>query len=153
LAGKAVVRQTNLEEPLTFLEDGSFDTILTALVMDYVPDWAVPFSEFSRLLRVGGMLIFSIAHPIEEFEAHRQTSNYFQIERVEYKSTGFGKPVVMPSYRRPLSEVLNPLIEAGFNLDKILEPLPTEESRQANPEDYEKLIHSPGFMCLRAVKR
>ncbi len=153
LAGKAMVRLANLEEPLTFLEDSSFDIILSALVMDYVKDWTVPFTEFYRLLRARGMLIFSIAHPFEEFEAHRQTSNYFQIERVEYKSTGFGKSVVMPSYRRPLSEVLNPLIEAGFNLDKILEPLPSEEFRQADPEDYEQLMRSPGFMCLRAVKR
>ena len=46
LAGKAMVRLANLEEPLTFLEDGFFDIVLSALVMDYLPDWAVPFSEF-----------------------------------------------------------------------------------------------------------
>ncbi|PWB49775.1 MAG: class I SAM-dependent methyltransferase [Anaerolineales bacterium] len=153
LAGKATVRQANLEYPLDFLDDGSFDIVLSALAMDYVLDWATAFREFHRLLRTGGKLIFSIGHPHQEFDAHRQTSNYFHTERVEYNSTGFGKQVVMPSYRRPLSEVLNLLIKAGFTLDRLLEPLPTEKFRQADPEDYEELMHRPGFMCLRALKR
>jgi len=37
-------------------------------------------------------------------------------------------------------------------LDQILEPLPTEEFYEKDPEDYEELIRSPGFMCVRAVK-
>jgi SAM-dependent methyltransferase len=153
LGGKATVRQADLEYPMGFLENASLDIILSALVMDYVLDWAAAFREFHRLLRKGGKLIFSIGHPFQEFDAHRQTSSYFDTERVEYNFTGFGEGVVMPSYRRPLSEEINPLIDAGFTLDRILEPLPTEEFRQANPEDYEELLHRPGFMCLRAVKK
>ncbi|HSB65244.1 MAG TPA: hypothetical protein VLD65_01620, partial [Anaerolineales bacterium] len=61
--------------------------------------------------------------------------------------------VDVPSYRRPLSAVLNLLIEAGFCLDRLLEPLPTEQFKIAEPVDYKKLIRSPGFMCVRAVKK
>jgi hypothetical protein len=48
--------------------------------------------------------------------------------------------------------VINPLVKAGFILEQILEPLPTEEFSLVDPDDYEELIRSPGFMCVRAVK-
>jgi hypothetical protein len=74
------------------------------------------------------------------------------VERVEYVWRGFGKPVSVPSYRRPLSEVVNPLLKVGFILDQILEPLPIEEFYEKDPEDYDELMRSPGFMCVKATK-
>jgi hypothetical protein len=58
----------------------------------------------------------------------------------------------MPSYRRPLAALLNPLVEAGFELDRVLEPTPTERFREEAPEDYEELSRQPGFLCVRAAK-
>jgi hypothetical protein len=91
-------------------------------------------------------------HPYAKFDDHRETSNYFNVEMVEYTWKGFGKPVRMPSYRRPLSGVINPLLRTGFILDQILEPLPTEEFREQDPKNYEALMCSPGFMVVRALK-
>jgi hypothetical protein len=51
-----------------------------------------------------------------------------------------------------MSGVINPLVKAGFILEQILEPLPTEEFSLVDPDDYEELTRSPGFMCVRAVK-
>jgi len=152
LGGKAQVVEANLESPLDFLEAASFDVVVCPLVMDYVKDWESAFREFQRVLRAAGCLIFSMEHPYGKFYDHRETCNYFAVELVEYIWRGFGKPVGVPSYRRPLSEVINPLLRAGFILDHILEPLPTEEFKAQDPKDYEELIRSPGFMCVRAVK-
>lgn len=152
LGNKAQVLQANLEAPLDFLTDASFDVVISPLVMDYIKDWDAPFEEFHRVLKLGGCLVFSIEHPFEKYDLHRLTGNYFNVELVEYMWRGFGKPVNVPSYRRPLSGVINPLLRAGFILEQILEPLPTEEFRLLEPEDYGHLIRSPGFMCLRAVK-
>ena len=60
--------------------------------------------------------------------------------------------VYMPTFRRSLEETLNPLTEAGFSLERILEPKPTEEFRAADPEDYAELLQRPVFLCLRAKK-
>jgi hypothetical protein len=60
-------------------------------------------------------------------------SNYFKVERVEYVWQRSGKPVRVPSYRRPLSGVINPLLQAGFILEQTLEPLPTQEFRERDP--------------------
>ena len=152
LGNKAQVLLANLEQPLDFLADGSFDVVVSPLVMDYIRDWESAFREFHRVLRAGGCLVFSMEHPYSKYDYHRQTSNYYAVELVEFTWRGFGKPVRVPSYRRPMSAVTNPLVKAGFILEQILEPLPTQEFKEDEPEDYEKLIHSPGFMCVKAMK-
>ena len=113
---------------------------------------ALVFKEFYRVVKAPGWLVFSMEHPYTKYEIHRETSNYFEVEAVEYEWNGFGEPVRVPSYRRPLSAVINPLVRAGFAVDELLEPTPTEAFRQADPEDYEALSREPGFMCVRAVK-
>ena len=152
LGEKVQVLQANLEVPLDFLVDASFDIIVCPLVMDYVKEWEPTFKEFHRILRAQGCLVFSMEHPYMKYATHHLMSNYFKVERVEYVWRGFGKPVNVPSYRRPLSEVVNPLLKAGFILDQILEPLPIEEFYEKDPEDYDELIRSPGFMCVKATK-
>lgn len=152
LGQKATVLQANLEQPLDFLLDTSFDIVICPLVMDYIKDWHSAFKELYRVLRPGGCLIFSMEHPYSKFDYHRETSNYFNVELVKFTWRGFGKPVDMPSYRRPMSEVINPLLKAGFILEEILEPLPMQQFKEKAPEDYEELTHRPGFMCMRAVK-
>jgi SAM-dependent methyltransferase len=146
------VIQANLEQPLDFLEDGWFDLVVSPLTMDYLKDWDQVFKEFNRVLKQGGILVFSMEHPYIKYTDHQESSNYFEIEQVEYTWRGFGGAVQVPSYRRPLSAVINPLIGAGFRLEQILEPRPTEEFREKDPEEYEALNRRPGFMCVRAIK-
>jgi ubiquinone/menaquinone biosynthesis C-methylase UbiE len=149
---EALILYGNLEQPLDFLLDSSFDIVLSSLVLDYVKDWQSVFVEFYRVLCKGGCLVFSIEHPYAKYHDHRETSNYFEIHQVVYTWRGFGTPVRVPSYRRPISTVINPLITAGFILDQILEPLPTQEFAQHDPQEYQVLMKSPGFMCVRALK-
>lgn len=152
LGEQADIRQADLEQPLDFLPDASFDVIVCPLVMDYVRDWYATFMEFHRILKAGGCFVFSMEHPFIKFFDYREAGKYFNIERVEYTWRGFGKPVKVPSYRRPMSKVVNPLIKAGFTLDCLLEPLPTEEFKHVAPDDYEELTRQPGFLCVRAYK-
>jgi ubiquinone/menaquinone biosynthesis C-methylase UbiE len=152
LGDKAQVLQANLEHPLDFLAAASFDVVVSPLVMDYIKDWEAAFSEFHRVLKGGGCLVFSMEHPYMKYATHHLMSNYFKVELVEYTWRGFGNPVRVPSYRRPMSGVINPLVKAGFVVEQILEPLPTEEFFEKDPEDYEELMRSPGFMCVRAIK-
>ncbi len=153
LGESAQVLQANLENPLDFAAAASFDVIVAPLVMDYLQDWAATFREFHRILVRGGILVFSMEHPFGKFYDHMDTSNYFDTDLVEYTWRGFGTPVRVPSYRRPMSAVINPLIAAGFTLDRLLEPQPTLQFKEADPEDYDLLMRSPGFMCIRAVKQ
>ena len=152
LKGRAAVHLADLGRPLDFLEDGTFDLVLSPLVLDYIEDWSKVFAEFSRLLRDSGLLIFSVEHPFTKFTLHG-TEDYFATERVETEWTGFGIRVRMPSYRRPLGAMFAPLAETGFVVERIIEPRPTEAFRRADPEGYERLSKQPGFLCVRARKR
>jgi SAM-dependent methyltransferase len=148
----AKILEGDLGKPLDFLEDVSFDVILSSLVLSYVPDWQPVFKEFFRLLRPSGLLVFSSDHPFDDFFRFLDKANYFEVERIEDTWRGFGFEVLVPFYRRPLSEVINPLIAAGFRLDTILEPRPLPEFMDAEPADYDRLMKQPGFICIRAMK-
>jgi SAM-dependent methyltransferase len=152
LGTKVRVVQADLGKSLDFLADASFDIVLSALVLNYVRDWSAVFREFYRVLRQGGPLIFSADHPFADPFTQNERVNYFQTELVEYEWTGFGTPVQVPSYWRPLSAMINPLLEAGFALDRLLELVPPEKFRQEAPQDYEELSRRPGFLCVRVVK-
>lgn len=129
----------------------TFDVVVCPLVLDYLPDLLPIFQEFYRLLRPGGVLVTSQGHPFADF-VYFASQDYFATEQVGSEWRGFGKPVYVPTYRRPLNAILNPLLEAGFILQRLLEPLPAEQFRQADPEGYAELTIRPGFICLRAAK-
>ena len=152
LGEQVQIIQADLRRPLKFLESGDFDIVLSSLVLDYVEDWDLAFQEFFRVLRGQGHVVFSVGHPFDDFYRHHATSNYFEVEQVEETWRGFGGEVQMPYYRRPLSALINPLIRAGFIIERILEPRPLAEFKEQDSEDYEKLIKQPGFICFRAVK-
>lgn len=147
LGDRAEFVQADLGEPLDFLADDSFDGIVSALALSYVEDWTHVFSEFQRLLRPGGFLVFSTGHPLDQFPPENdQGENYFEIESIT-KSWA----VDVPYYRRPFSAILNPVLENGFQLDTILEPQPTEAFKERRPERYEKESRYPVFLCVRAT--
>ena len=149
LGPNAVVQRVDLSRPLTMFYDGQFDLVLAPLCLDYIADWLAVFQEFGRVLKPGGCLVMSAGHPAFDAE-YFATNDYFSVEYVECEWRGFGTKVVMPSYRRSLEEFLTPLLRAGFLLERIVEPLPTDEFRTADPVRYGSLMHRPGFLCVRA---
>lgn len=148
----ADIRQANLDEPLPFIADDSLDMVLSALALDYVKDWPAVFSEFHRMLRAGGHLVFSVGHPFADFLLHPE-GNYFEMEVMVDVWKGFDVQVPMPTYRRPLGTLVNSLLDAGFILERIIEPTPVEEFKHADPKHYAELSRQPGFLCVRASKK
>ncbi|MGD1996632.1 MAG: methyltransferase domain-containing protein [Anaerolineae bacterium] len=151
LQTRVEVLQADLRKPLDSLEDASFDIVVSPLVLDYIRDWRGVFAEFSRVLRVCGLLVFSVEHPFLKVSL-LGADDYFATELGETEWRGFGIRVRMPSYRRPLGAMISPLAEAGLVVERIVEPRPTETFRRKDPEGYEKLSRSPGFLCIRARK-
>lgn len=152
LNGTADVRVADLSKPLDFLKSASFDLIISPLVLDYIEDWRRVFAEYYRLLRAGGHFVFSVQHPFFDY-LYYKTENYFATELVSCEWRGFpGVRVEMPGFRRPLGELLNPLLETGFQIEKIVEPLPTEEFKKADAKHYEELMKFPAFICVRVRK-
>ncbi len=152
---RAEIVQADLSQPLSFLPDATFDLVIAPLVLNYLEDLRQPFAEFYRVLKIPGVFIFSEGHPFSDYRLCQRrglSDDYFATELVGCNWTGFGTPVYVPWYRRPLSALINPLLDAGFHLDRILEPQPTEAFRTAEPEEYERRMREPTFMHIRAKK-
>lgn len=152
----AEFRLGDLEKPLDWLADGSSDKILCALALDYVEDLAPTFREFRRVARPGGVLAFSLGHPMNDWnhEAIRGGSVYYERHRFGLHWSGFGEPKpYIEGYRRPLAEILNGLINAGWALDRVVEPRPLPEMEAASAWAYERLSREPAFLCIRAILR
>jgi ubiquinone/menaquinone biosynthesis C-methylase UbiE len=142
----------DLEEPLGMLENESFDIVLCALAMHYMADWKATIQAFYKVLKPKGLLIISTEHPFFEFTEFKSTQ-YFAVEPVKCTWNGFGKPIEVNSYRRPLNECIAALTENGFYIDKLVEPKPVAEFEKYDPRHFKELNEFPAFLCIRAVKR
>ncbi|NUQ22496.1 MAG: class I SAM-dependent methyltransferase [Saprospiraceae bacterium] len=138
--------------PLHTLSDASFDVVLCALALHYLADWTLTMQEFNRVLKPGGCLVISIEHPFFEYNFF-ESKKYFEVEHVKCTWKGFGQPVEVNSFRRPLQECIAPITENGFYIDKLVEPRPVPEFEKYDPRHYKELNEFPSFMCIRAVKR
>jgi SAM-dependent methyltransferase len=146
LAGRDVeLRVADLRTPLPFA-DASFDGIVSALVLHYLRDWTLTLAEFRRVLRPGGWLAFSTHHPAAE-AAWSQPARYLDVELLEddWKDVG-----IVRFYRRPVSRIVNDVADAGFVIERMVEPLPTEAFRRVKPEAYEGMLRLPQFLFIRA---
>lgn len=142
----------DLTHPFEMLKNESFDIVLCALAMHYVQDWALTIQEFYRVLKPKGLIIMSIEHPFFEFNYFKSTK-YFEVEPVKCTWRGFGKPIEINSYRRPLNECITPLTDNGFYIDKLIEPKPVAEFQKYDPKHFKELNEFPSFMCIRAIKK
>ena len=131
------------------LADGSFDIVLSALMLHYVADLGGAFAEFSRLLRPGGHLVLSTHHPTHDPKSLLDPG-YLVEEVIEERWDWLDQN--MRYYRRPLSSFTEPLAAAGFVMERICEPVPSEALRQADPGSYEQLRRLPAFLFMRARK-
>ena len=81
-------------------------------------------------------------------------NNYFAEELIEDEWHSFGgQPVKVRFYRRPLNTMIVSLENAGFVIENIIEPRPTEECQQLYPQDYKKLSTKPWFLIILARKK
>ncbi|MEZ4668989.1 MAG: class I SAM-dependent methyltransferase [Anaerolineae bacterium] len=154
---RATVLRADMQEPLKFAENESFDVVVAPLVLDYVMNWTPTFKEFYRVLKTGGVFIFSCGHPMGDWlwlnSKKPLEESYFDTHSFSMAWSGFGEPKpVITGIRRPLNAIISPLLDAGFSLDKLIEPLPTEDFKRADPEGYDKLTREPGFICVRGKK-
>ena len=67
------------------------------------------------------------------------------------KESPYGLLIMSKKYHRTFSTIINTLISAGFSIERMIEPLPTDEILEQYP-DYKDLFHKPDFLLLRVKK-
>lgn len=144
---RATVHQADLAEPLSFCGDASFDLVVSILVLHYLKDWRPTLQEFQRVLKPGGLLIFSTHHPFTDLELSA-SGDYFATELLEDEwDVG-----TVHFYRRPLARITHDLFQSGFLIEEIAEPQPVETPDSATYRWYERARTRPMRLFVRARK-
>jgi len=129
---------------------GRFDAVISFMALMDGPRFDLAMRESFRVLRPGGLLVFSITHPCFITKGGRwlrnedgvkvkwMISEYFNpagwVERWRFTDAPPEAPeFAVPRFDRTLSEYVNGLIDAGFVLRQIEEPRPSEEYCRAHP--------------------
>ena len=149
---RATFYQANMAEPLDFLEDNTFDGIVSALAITYIENHTLLFKQFNRILRPNGWFVFSTEHPFFSYQ-YFKVGNYFETKQVSCEWVGFSKKVRMPSYYHCLGSITDSLTNNDFIIERVLEPKPTPEFKSADPDDYNKFMKFPLFICIKARKK
>jgi ubiquinone/menaquinone biosynthesis C-methylase UbiE len=134
---------------------GHFDFATAVMSLMDMPEHERALGEIHRVLRAGGFLQFSIAHPCF-FPPHRrlvrdanrdayaiEVGRYFEridgeIDRWLFSAAPAAvkvglKEFEVPRFHRTLSEWLNAVIESGFSMEKVAEPSADEETAKRVP--------------------
>lgn len=142
----ADVRVADLAQPLSFAQDASYDGIVSALVLHYLRDWTTALAEFRRILKPDGWLLFSTHHPATDAELFG-TTRYLEVAQREDLWDHVG---TVRFFHRPLCGIVNALADAGFAIERMVEPEPSEAFRGARPDAWERLMRQPAFLLVLA---
>jgi len=148
LAGRAELRLHDLERPLDFLDDASFDGSVCALTLHHVADRAQLLGELRRVLRPGGWLLVSTTHPTADWR--RFGGSYYATDWVDFPVAG--GTLAIRFQRLPLETFLGELLAAGFVLDRLVEPRPAPDLRKVDESAYDRLHQAPCFLAVRLLR-
>ena len=165
-----IAKEENSDSKITYINmpmenishlNEKFDIVVSSLAFHYVEDFSGVVKNIYDMLNENGAFLFSQENPLctcfsggnrwtkdeNGNKLYINLSNY-GIEG-ERESTWFVDNV--KKYHRTFSTIVNTLIETGFTIEKIIEPLPTEDLLKKYPE-YKDLFHKPDFLLVKVRK-
>lgn len=142
-------------------ERSAFDLVTSSLALHYIADYAAVVARVRDALVPGGRLVFSVEHPMvtarAEQEWLRDASGRKDVWPVDgYATEGarhtrwFRDDVI--KYHRTVATYVNTVLDHGFALLTLDEPVPAADAVAARPE-LESERRRPPFLLLAAERR
>ena len=107
---------------LSPIGDATQDIVFSSSAFQYVDDLDVCFGEVFRVLKPGGPFVWGMGHPMQyvvDTETMAATRSYFDTgPHIEGEETG----CAFASVHRTVSDYFNLLVDAGFLVERMLEP-------------------------------
>lgn len=154
----------DVKEVLRSIETGSFDGCVCGVGLGYIDDIEELFKEVARVLSSDGWFLFSNTHPItdsgswhrdERGRLGRVVVDYFEKRAIRGPWPGiwkrFNVEFAPPYVLHRLEEYAEALHGSGFLVERLLEPFPVPEAK--NAPYYERLSTAPRFLVIRAIKK
>jgi ubiquinone/menaquinone biosynthesis C-methylase UbiE len=140
----------------------TFDLVVSSLVFHYIKDLKDLLQNIYCWLKPGGILLFSTEHPISTcsqgihhgwIKDSTGKKLYWPLDQYHQEglreSHWFIKGVI--KYHRGISTILNGLLEAGFIIKAVEEPVASEEDEKLWPE-LKEARRRPPFLIVKASK-
>lgn len=138
-----------------------FDVVVSSLAFHYVEDFSGVVRSIYDMLDADGIFVFSQENPLCTCHSggdrwtRDENGEKLHLNLADYGIEGERESVWfvdnVKKYHRTFSTIINTLIEVGFSVEKMIEPLPTDELLEQYP-DYRDLFHKPDFLLLRVKK-
>jgi hypothetical protein len=109
---------------------------------------ACPFDLFASALRPDGWAVISLDHPFGA-PLPTQRGGYFDTELATDTWRKGDVEVSQQFWRRPLSATLDAFAAAGFVVDRVAEPQPSDEALMRFPDELAGLVGVPVFIVYR----
>lgn len=130
-------------QTLSAIADATFEGVVCNMALVDIPDIAATCHTVHRILKEGGWFVFSITHPCflppastwmngEDGTVYREVRGYFT-EGFWRSDNPRGVRGQVGAYHRMLSTYLNALAEAGFVLERTVEPQATGQIAASIP--------------------
>lgn len=139
-----------------------FDVITSSLAVHYVKDFEKLVELVWECLVPEGIFVFSQEHPLTTAPSSGVEYQKDESGRsINYLLNDYGRPGFrsvrwfvdnVEKYHRMFSQIINALIQAGFMIEAIDEPLPDDTLLEKVPRMYREYI-KPSFLLIRAKKR
>lgn len=139
-----------------------FDFVYSSLCFHYIENFKKLIKDISSKLNTNGILLFSQEHPIVTASAgvagYYNTDNNgnkvycfcnYQDEKSERIEKWFVEGVI--KYHRTFTTIFNTLIDNGFIIERVVEPIPNEYALSKR-EGLSKEFIKPNFLIIKARK-
>ncbi|MYL71574.1 methyltransferase domain-containing protein [Halobacillus litoralis] len=146
-------------EDIKFTES-QFDVVINSLAFHYIKAFKITCQKVYDCLKPGGTFLFSVEHPI--FTSRSEQDWYFDEQGNilhwpvdNYQTEGLRKTTFLTEnvikYHRTLSTYINDIIDAGFKIKTVEEPIPSNEMLKSVPEMKDE-TRRPMFLMISAKK-
>jgi SAM-dependent methyltransferase len=166
----AVAKKENADPRIVYLHmpienigelEESFDVVVSSLAFHYVEDFSGVINAIAARLVPNGVFVYSQEHPL--VTSHTAGDRWTRDENGEKKHVNLSNYGIegerdatwfiehIKIYHRTFSSIINTLVQSGFSIEQMIEPLPTPELLQRYPE-HRDLFHKPDFLLLKTRK-
>ena len=156
------IRYRNMSMTDLALLQETFDLIYSNMAFHYIEDFTAFAKTLFAVLNPGGRLLFAQEHPVitATVDGKGHFNKSLSGKKLSYVFSDYGRPGErvtrwfvdgVVKYHRRVSDIVNALIDSGFVIERVEEPLPEKRVIEQFPAYADEMI-KPTFLIVKARK-